>query len=493
MRSDINLGRSMNLPVSQEASLAWSTYDEVNDRTPIVLLETALWDQLDPYNCMLPLGWVTGCPATAIAIIMRYHQWPEKGVGTIPQYRDEIPAIELGHVYDWSKMPLSYSSSASQAEREQVGVLMRDVGAMIRTEYGNGTAGAKPEETLPQLLPVFMRYNKSTIKSIFKKNHSNDEWFKILNKELDEKRPVLYGGYSSGGGHEFVLDGYAENNYYHVNWGWSGVSNGYYLLVSLNPPEQGTGGSQSSGGFNKKQDAVIGIQPDPNNKGGDFYDMIAYKPFNDDKYYGMTTEATTFEQNVPVKVDLKDFQNKGSRTFAGKLAIGHYDEDGLLKGIVSNEISYDVYHLEINDFTEAYFTCTITEPIEPGDRLCGVYKHLNPSDWAIIRNGYVGNDKCIDEILLEEGDTPNPPAPTDDLGDHVSVRFNKSEQVLTVMTSSEDAVQLQLMDSAGKNLTGDVCGSEGPVFVIDTRTLDGDYILILQSEKRGSVELMLKF
>ena len=58
------------------------------------------------------------------------------------------------------------------------------------------------------------------------------EWHQMLRKELDAKRPILYtASTKSGGGHMFVIDGYTQENYYHVNWGWSGSSNGYYLLT----------------------------------------------------------------------------------------------------------------------------------------------------------------------------------------------------------------------------------------------------------------------
>ena len=407
VRSDINRARQNHQQATAEARKAWSLFEH-HDMQPIKLLETALWDQRNPYNSKLPQGYVTGCPATAISIIMRYHKWPEKGVGVIPQSDERIPSITLGHTYDWDNMPLNYIG-ANAKQNEEVGVLMRDVGAMIRTQYGGGTAGAKPEETLPQLMPIYMRYNKNTIKSLFKSNFSDKEWHTILQKEIDENRPVLYGGYSSGGGHQFVLDGYAADNFYHVNWGWSGVSNGYYLLTDMNPPEQGAGGSSSADGFTNKQDAIIGIQPDPTNPGGGFFDLIAYKQFYKGKPYGLITTETQFTPNVQFKVDIKDFWNKGSRDFGGKIAIAHYAADGTFKNVVSNEINYAVYQLSINDNTEAYFKCTITQPIEKGDYLSGVFKFQNPSDWTPIHNGEFNNEQCIEKIVLAEGDPdPNP-------------------------------------------------------------------------------------
>ena len=409
IRSEINNARE-NGAKSRTAAMY-----EHNDRTPIVLLQTALWDQRKPYNSKLPVGYVTGCPATAISIIMRYHKWPEKGVGVIPESNDKIGSVELGHTYDWDNMPLTYNDMPTDYQKEQVGVLMRDVGAMVRTQYGGGSAGANPEETLPQLMPIYMRYNANTIKSYFKRDFSDSEWHAMLQKELDEKRPILYGGYSSGGGHQFVLDGYAADNFYHVNWGWSGVSNGYYLLTDMCPPEQGAGGSHSTDGFTQKQDAIIGIQPDPENPGGGYFDQIAYKGYPG-KPYGISADVTEFKQNEVFNVTLKEFQNKGSRAFAGKIAIAHYSNNGTLKSIICSKITdYTNYPQEINDFTENYYKCTITETIEEGDYIAGVFKYQNPSEWTMIRNGYLMNDKCTEQIFIKGGDTPVPPVTTNKL------------------------------------------------------------------------------
>jgi hypothetical protein len=70
---------------------------------------------------------------------------------------------------------------------------------------------------------------------------------------------VVYGGASSGGGHEFVCDDYQGEDFFHINWGWGGVSDNYFRLSALNPYSQGIGGSSSRDGFHYSQDAVVGI------------------------------------------------------------------------------------------------------------------------------------------------------------------------------------------------------------------------------------------
>ncbi len=59
--------------------------------------------------------------------------------------------------------------------------------------------------------------------------------------------PILYGGQSTSVGHEFVCDGYDGNGYFHFNWGWGGMSDGYFILDALNPNSVGTGGGAGGG------------------------------------------------------------------------------------------------------------------------------------------------------------------------------------------------------------------------------------------------------
>jgi len=86
----------------------------------------------------------------------------------------------------------------------------------------------------------------------------------MLKTELDASRPVYYSGRNNNDGHAFVCDGYTDavgsvDMRFHINWGWGGMSNGYFTIDNLNPGSMGTGGS--AGGFNLDQQIIIGIKP----------------------------------------------------------------------------------------------------------------------------------------------------------------------------------------------------------------------------------------
>ena len=65
----------------------------------------------------------------------------------------------------------------------------------------------------------------------------------------------------------FVLDGYTDSDYFSVNWGWGGYSNGYYKLNALEPADQGVGANMGS--YNDYQSLIVNFKkgtsssPDP--------------------------------------------------------------------------------------------------------------------------------------------------------------------------------------------------------------------------------------
>lgn len=110
---------------------------------------------------------------------------------------------------------------------------------------------------IPSGLKTYMGYDKKA-RIISRNGYSTFEWNALMKGELDNSRPIIYAGFSVRSGHAFVLDGYTDQDYYRVNWGWGGYCDGYFLLTALDPEGQGAGGSE--GGYNTSQTAVIGIQ-----------------------------------------------------------------------------------------------------------------------------------------------------------------------------------------------------------------------------------------
>lgn len=86
---------------------------------------------------------------------------------------------------------------------------------------------------------------------VYRDEYANADWEKMIYDELAAKRPVYLSGTSVSGtsvvGHAFVCDGYDGEGLFHINWGWGGMSDGFFRLTLLNPSDHGTGGNNGSG------------------------------------------------------------------------------------------------------------------------------------------------------------------------------------------------------------------------------------------------------
>ncbi len=240
---------------------------------PVAPLLTTTWYQDAPYNNLCPSysSWsgsgkcATGCVATAMAQVMKYHNWPAKPTKTIPGYTTYSLGLSLSSLspvnFDWANMKNDYSGTYTNAEATAVATLMKYCGYSVKMDYDE-SSGAYTEDVAVALTEYF-DYNPYTTRFVSRSSYTYANWTDMIYYEVSHNRPVCYGGMSDGGGHEFVCDGYIfQNNtdFFHINWGWGGMSDNYFVLSALDPDQQGIGGSSSTDGFHYGQDAVIGIQ-----------------------------------------------------------------------------------------------------------------------------------------------------------------------------------------------------------------------------------------
>lgn len=218
-----------------------------NDRAVTPMINT-IWGQQGSYNDLCPADVPVGCVAVAMGQIMKYWSFPLHGQGSHsyvhPVYGTQ--SADFGNsTYLWSTMPISISSFNAEIDS-----LLYHCGVAVDMNYGPTGSGAFSTAVTPALINYFKYKNTAQIK--YKSAYSASAWEALLRAELDNHRPVYYGGDNTVDGHAFVLDGYSGTNYFHFNWGWYGDYNGYFYLTALNP-----GGYD----FTSGQEAVIGIQP----------------------------------------------------------------------------------------------------------------------------------------------------------------------------------------------------------------------------------------
>lgn len=230
-------------------------------KTPIApLMPNIHWSQDDPYDMLTPQRSPSGCLATAMAQVMRYYCWPLESRGKIA-YVDLMGVFrkyQFGHRFDWENMTNIYNSRSTDVERAAVALLMVECGYAAQMRWTRNGSGAYLENAFKGLRTYFNYSPK--LQYVQQLYYPLDEWLKIIIKELDEGRPVLYAGVAFGVGHAFVCDGYDGKGKFHFNWGWEGISNGYYSLSDMLPRLQSTGGG-GSGGYNMLVDAIIGWEP----------------------------------------------------------------------------------------------------------------------------------------------------------------------------------------------------------------------------------------
>lgn len=230
---------------------------------PISPLMKTKWNQSEPYNLYSPevngVKTPTGCVATALSQVMKYHNYPpaSKGSGSATAGGEEF-FMDLDRQIHWDDMLDVYSSGDySDTQAEAVADLMLLAGYGVKMQYAPGGSGAYNTDANRTLVENFS-YAPSAW-AYYRDHYPTAEWKDMLYQELSNGRPIYYSGYSSGGGHAFVCDGYNILGYFHFNWGWGGSYDGNFAIDALNPSGQGIGGF--AGGYNNDQVAFLGVTP----------------------------------------------------------------------------------------------------------------------------------------------------------------------------------------------------------------------------------------
>ncbi|MBD5347971.1 MAG: hypothetical protein HDR84_01815 [Bacteroides sp.] len=237
------------------------------ERAAIQPLCSTQWNQSSPYNEMCPSKngeqAVTGCVATAMAQVMKYHNWPDHGVGKKEYACNPYGRLRINYdkePLDWDNMLDTYTDDSPQECKDAVARLMKCTGYSVSMGYSPQASGAA-SIYIAEALGLYFKYDKG-LSYLYRDNYSLYDWEDMIYASLTNDGPVIYDGQSGIGGHSFVCDGYGTDGFFHFNWGWGGISDGYFLLDALDPLHQGIGGAD--GGFDYMQDVVIGIRPDTN-------------------------------------------------------------------------------------------------------------------------------------------------------------------------------------------------------------------------------------
>ncbi len=324
---------------------------------PIDPLLRSRWDQSKPYNDSCPeaagLRCLTGCVATALAQVLYYWKAPQHWVASqagyfsnqkdYPFYVPELPAIK----FRWEDMCDTYTQGDNRTDKQKSAVaeLMRYCGQAMKMEYTPNFSGT-PEVNMESALKEF-GFSEQT-RCIRRSQFSIHEWESMVYDHLQKGIPVPYTGSTDVSGHSFVCDGYGGNGMFHMNWGWGGVSDNYFLLSVLNPFNTvGSGASSSSMGFNIEQMMVVGAVPTDH--------PVGELPYLSPGY--------TFEmQKRDATNDVIEFavQNASGRNGVFEMALATQGADGNPVPVVPCYTPEGISAASIPVVQQGYFVCSVS-------------------------------------------------------------------------------------------------------------------------------------
>ena len=251
-----------------------------------------LWNQDNPYNYYCPTApggpggrAYVGCAADAMAMVMKFWNYPDAGVGEHSYKPDGFPqqTVTLGEAYDWDNMPKQLYYNSPQNQVHAVASLMYHCGVTINMQYGADGSGAYSSD-VPEAMSSHFKYTNK-MKLEYRDYFGKVEWEDMLIKNFDQGFPAFYAGHSQGsGGHAFVCDGYTDNRYFHFNWGWTGSGNGNFAIDALTP---------MGWNFNDGQNAIFDMIPDY------AYQSMAAAPAIETKANSAYSKKGVIRVNVP--------------------------------------------------------------------------------------------------------------------------------------------------------------------------------------------------
>ena len=348
------------------------------------LLNTAKWNQGNPFNKYTPNNYVTGCVATAGAIVMKHHGYPAKGTGSHSYtWNGKTISADFEHNYDWASMPADNGTNG--ADFDGVARLMADLGVAVEMQYNKDGSGAYIGNLVTAMQKYYGYSKLSHLMAI--EDVGAEAWNGRLREEIDANRPVLYAASDpAAGGHAFVIDGYKDESF-SVNWGWGGYCDGFYKIGALNPE---SAGKPTGDKYNVSQSAVFGMEP---SDGTEKISGIGFLT-NVGGLKMLNMNITDVKKGQNGVIFCAPIGNTGDQPYTGEVAVALMNAKGEMREIVSsssqtfNNLSSGSYYPSLS------FNFVSTVDAEPGDYLTIVAKEKGSSEYIELY------DKSFERLRL---------------------------------------------------------------------------------------------
>lgn len=366
------------------ADPSWNEKVYTSNNESGVLLETANWGQDYPYNAQCPVfdgvHAPTGCIATAMAIVMKYHNWPKVGKRE-NHYRLTLDGPEDQFHFDfsnyhprWELIKDTYDASETGDETiKAISDLMMAAGIASHTNYflNSGTTLLDAMSGLRRFLGF-----AHTLNFIEKTNISDVQWSEIIRQEINNNRPIICSGFNTDYvGHAFVIDGYSatQNDMIHINWGWDGIANGYFDI--------------NNSGFNFEQQMITGIcKPDSDdNLYSDYYLCHSNEyPFLHIEFINISVENVISNQSFNLITPYILWPEHSS----AKIGIALVDKNKYIKEVIASNLFTNRWEFGAFSRISSFANVKFNLPIQNEDRIQLVAQDEGEETWKYINSTY---------------------------------------------------------------------------------------------------------
>ena len=457
------------------------------------------WNQNYPYNMMCPdwsgKDWrdagfdtdhlmtidqtnyhcVTGCVAAAMAQVIYYWKCLDD-CPAITDYKTStygwtmkaLPAT----TFKWSQMQKTYSGDETGASAEAVAELFRYCGQAVKMDYKLGGSGGSSAGITPADMAYYFGFSNNA-KQVIRSMYSSSEWENMIYKDVSENRPVLYGGSSMSGGHQFIVDGYDGNGLFHMNWGWGGMSDGYFVLSLANPDELGAGGGTSSDGYSLDQHAIIGLKPATTGEVEIPHVYSSVEGLLNTTFSRSSTTLDFADVVLPGVIFIQYDSDSDTGSYPLEMAWGLY-QDGVLREVLgaSESITLSAYIPESNN-PSVSFGSDLSDGVY---QLCQIYRPTGSEDWTpcemlyydtMYLGYFIGFDYIVATISgnsmtlkVSEPDEYTSKITVNSVSFYpTSLEYGKPVEVTVNLTNNGDSYQELVYLSLGSQKTVVCCGS----------------------------------
>ena len=392
--SEIQMAVDSGLVQSPEVKQAWESMQNYSNAAVIVSpLILTRWNQSPYYNDLCPMDnsrnerTVVGCVATAMAQVLKYWDYPTQGNGSYSYTHalGQQSADFANTTYDWVNMPLELTASSTDIQKAAVAQLMYHCGVSVEMDYGVSAIGGSGAFTISSksnsthcaeyALREYWGY-KPTLQGLQKSKYSDKDWKTMLKNDLKAGRPIIYSGYGDGG-HCFVCDGYDEDEYFHFNWGWGGLYDGFFLLNALAP---GTGGIGAGGGtYNNDQQAIFGLEPLKS-----LDNDASTKELQLASTISISSSEIAYKEGFSISASVK---NTGSANFNGDLGLALYDSGLELLTVMDAKNT----PIAASGTVDCTFGTEGWSELVAGLYYAAIYSKTASGEWSAIGNGVARN------------------------------------------------------------------------------------------------------